>query len=95
MEATYDYLDKLPYDSDKPEMPHPNVVDIILPQIQETKQLSWGFLIAIACIFLLSASPIVDHYFGKRLPWSGVLAIKLFVFLLMLSVITLYFPNLL
>ena len=88
-ENNYEFMDKLPHDTVSPVEKQPAVVDLVLPMLVKSKFDIYSFIVA-CVIFLIASSPIVDYYFGKKLPWYGVLAIKLLLFIAIYGSISVY-----
>jgi hypothetical protein len=85
----YEYMDKLPHDSKIPQNPHPSAVDLVLPQLPLSSFNIKSFIVS-SLIFAFAASPIIDYYIGKRLPWYGVLLVKLLMFMILYSSVMIY-----
>jgi hypothetical protein len=80
MGQEYEFIDKLPHDTDVPETELPPAVGMVLASLPPPKQFNWIGLVSATVIFAIMASPIVDRLFGKRFPWYVVLFIKIFFF---------------
>lgn len=86
----YVNMEELPYDSELPEKSLPAVVDLILPPMPSPKPFNWLMYFVTVLVFFIAASPIADHYFGKRMHWLPILVIKLFFFMVLYGIIDSY-----